>query len=48
MKIIPVPAFEDNYIWLISDGRYAAAVDPGDAEPGWIISAATACGWRPS
>jgi len=33
MKIIPVPAFEDNYIWLISDGRYAAAVDPGDAEP---------------
>ena len=33
MKIIPVPAFEDNYIWLICDGRYAAAVDPGDAEP---------------
>ena len=33
MKIIPVPAFEDNYIWLICDGSYAAAVDPGDAEP---------------
>ena len=33
MKIIPVPAFEDNYIWLICDGRYAAVVDPGDAEP---------------
>ncbi|HUW50703.1 MAG TPA: hydroxyacylglutathione hydrolase [Sulfuricella sp.] len=33
MKIIPVPAFEDNYIWLICEGRHAAAVDPGDAEP---------------
>ncbi|BAN34999.1 hydroxyacylglutathione hydrolase [Sulfuricella denitrificans skB26] len=33
MKIIPVPAFEDNYIWLICDERYAAVVDPGDAEP---------------
>ncbi len=33
MKIIPILAFEDNYIWLINDGRYAAVVDPGDAEP---------------
>lgn len=33
MKIIPVPAFDDNYIWLICDERYAAAVDPGDAGP---------------
>lgn len=33
MKIIPVPAFEDNYIWLLRNQRYAAAVDPGDAEP---------------
>ncbi|MGE5027803.1 MAG: hydroxyacylglutathione hydrolase [Betaproteobacteria bacterium] len=33
MKIIPIPAFDDNYIWLMCDGRYAAAVDPGDAEP---------------
>lgn len=33
MKIIPIPAFEDNYIWLIRNGRYAAAVDPGDAAP---------------
>lgn len=33
MNIIPVPAFEDNYIWLICNGHYAAAVDPGDAEP---------------
>src|SRR5574340_809239 len=33
MKIIPIPAFDDNYIWLICNERYAAAVDPGDAEP---------------
>jgi len=31
--IIPIPAFTDNYIWLIHDGRHAAAVDPGDAAP---------------
>lgn len=33
MKIIPIPAFDDNYIWLIRNERYAVAVDPGDAEP---------------
>ncbi|MDD5241167.1 MAG: hydroxyacylglutathione hydrolase [Sulfuricella sp.] len=33
MKIIPIPAFEDNYIWLICEGRHAAAVDPGEAGP---------------
>lgn len=31
--IIPVPAFRDNYIWVLRDGRHAAAVDPGDATP---------------
>lgn len=31
--IIPIPAFSDNYIWLIRDGRDAAVVDPGDAAP---------------
>ena len=31
--IIPVPAFTDNYIWLMTDGRHAAVVDPGDAAP---------------
>ncbi len=31
--IIPIPAFADNYIWLLhADGR-AAVVDPGDAVP---------------
>lgn len=33
--IITVPAFTDNYIWLICDEnkKYAAIVDPGDAIP---------------
>ncbi|MCV2216063.1 hydroxyacylglutathione hydrolase [Thauera sp. Sel9] len=33
MDIIPLPAFRDNYIWLIRDGRHAVVVDPGDAAP---------------
>ena len=33
MDIIPVPAFRDNYIWLVHDGRHALVVDPGDATP---------------
>ena len=33
IEILPIPAFKDNYIWLISDGRHAAVVDPGDAAP---------------
>lgn len=34
MNIVPVPAFKDNYIWVIRDdaGR-AAVVDPGEAQP---------------
>jgi len=33
--VLHVPAFEDNYIWLIrgQSTRQAAIVDPGDAEP---------------
>lgn len=33
MDIHAVPAFKDNYIWMLDDGRNAVAVDPGDAEP---------------
>ncbi|OGT89377.1 MAG: hydroxyacylglutathione hydrolase [Gammaproteobacteria bacterium RIFOXYA12_FULL_61_12] len=33
MNISPIPAFDDNYIWLISDGHDAAVVDPGDEGP---------------
>jgi hydroxyacylglutathione hydrolase len=33
LKIFPVRAFADNYIWMIRNHRYAAVVDPGDAFP---------------
>ena len=33
MYLIPVPAFTDNYLWLLHDGKRAVVVDPGDAEP---------------
>ncbi len=32
-SIIPIPAFADNYIWLVRDGARAAVVDPGEARP---------------
>lgn len=35
LRIEPVPAFQDNYLWLFyrADRDSAAVVDPGDAEP---------------
>ena len=33
MYLIPIPAFADNYLWLLHDGNRALVVDPGDAEP---------------
>ena len=33
MRIHAVPAFQDNYLWVLEDGRRAAVVDPGDAVP---------------
>jgi hydroxyacylglutathione hydrolase len=33
MKLIPLPAFQDNYLWLLHDGNRALVVDPGDAKP---------------
>ncbi len=33
LQIIPIPAFKDNYIWLIHNGVQGAVVDPGDAAP---------------
>ncbi len=33
MDIIPLPAFRDNYIWLLHEDRHAVVVDPGDAVP---------------
>jgi hydroxyacylglutathione hydrolase len=31
MKRVPLPAFADNYIWLLHDGPHALTVDPGDS-----------------
>ncbi|CDG82901.1 hydroxyacylglutathione hydrolase [Janthinobacterium agaricidamnosum] len=33
LSVLAVPAFSDNYLWLIHDGVNAAVVDPGDAAP---------------
>ncbi|MES2938057.1 MAG: hydroxyacylglutathione hydrolase [Pseudomonadota bacterium] len=33
MNLTPLPAFQDNYLWLLDDGRRALVVDPGDARP---------------
>jgi hydroxyacylglutathione hydrolase len=35
MKLLPLPAFQDNYLWLLQEenGPRALVVDPGDAEP---------------
>jgi hydroxyacylglutathione hydrolase len=33
MKLIPLPAFTDNYIWMLHNGQAAWVVDPGDAAP---------------
>ncbi|EJN09325.1 hydroxyacylglutathione hydrolase [Herbaspirillum sp. YR522] len=33
LAVLAVPAFDDNYLWLIHDGHQAAVVDPGDAAP---------------
>ena len=33
VQIHGVPAFEDNYLWVIEDGVHAAVVDPGDEAP---------------
>jgi hydroxyacylglutathione hydrolase len=33
MKLMALPAFSDNYLWLWQQGQLAVVVDPGDAEP---------------
>ena len=44
LSVLTVPAFHDNYLWLIHDGIHAAAVDPGDAKP--ILAALKANGLK--
>ncbi|WP_312306800.1 hydroxyacylglutathione hydrolase [Pulveribacter sp.] len=33
MKLLPLPAFADNYIWMLQGAQSAVVVDPGDAAP---------------
>lgn len=57
MEIVAVPAFSDNYIWLVHDeaSGETAAVDPGDAAPvlaeaqrrGWTINHVWNTHWHP-
>jgi hydroxyacylglutathione hydrolase len=32
-QLVALPAFVDNYIWMLHDGQGAVVVDPGDAGP---------------
>lgn len=57
LEIVAVPAFTDNYIWLVhdADSGETAVVDPGDAAPplaeaerrGWTISQVWNTHWHP-
>jgi hydroxyacylglutathione hydrolase len=33
LNLLALPAFDDNYIWMLHDGMQAVVVDPGDAAP---------------
>jgi hydroxyacylglutathione hydrolase len=46
LDIVPVPAFSDNYLWLIhdEDSGETAAVDPGDSAP--VLAEAERRGWK--
>jgi hydroxyacylglutathione hydrolase len=46
LEIVPVPAFSDNYIWLVRDeaSGETAVVDPGDAAP--ALAEVERRGWR--
>ena len=45
LEIVAVPAFSDNYLWLVHDqaSGETAVVDPGDAAP--VLAEATKRGW---
>ncbi len=32
LSLVALPAFADNYIWMLHDGKRALVVDPGDAD----------------
>ncbi|HEY8355310.1 MAG TPA: hydroxyacylglutathione hydrolase [Methylophilaceae bacterium] len=33
IEILPIPAFKDNYIWLVRSGNHAVVIDPGVVTP---------------
>ena len=33
MNLLPLPAFADNYIWMLHNAQQAVVVDPGDPQP---------------
>ncbi|HEX2010718.1 MAG TPA: hydroxyacylglutathione hydrolase [Roseateles sp.] len=33
LELVALPAFTDNYIWMLHDGTQALVVDPGEAAP---------------
>jgi hydroxyacylglutathione hydrolase len=33
MQLLAIPAFQDNYIWLLHHGPDAVVIDPGEAHP---------------
>lgn len=46
MNLISIPAFQDNYIWVLSENNgKCLIVDPGEADP--IMLAIEQYGWRP-
>ena len=46
MNLISIPAFEDNYIWvLVDDDRRCIIVDPGESAP--ILQAINDNAWQP-
>ncbi len=57
IQIVAVPAFSDNYLWLVNDSTSGetAVVDPGDAAPvlaeaerrGWAITQIWNTHWHP-
>lgn len=46
MNLISIPAFQDNYIWvLVDDDRRCIIVDPGESAP--VLQAIEENGWQP-
>lgn len=41
MNIHPIPAFSDNYIWLVKHQNEAVCIDPAQQMACWLISNST-------